>query len=153
MLDTYTTSMFMESWGWSNFARTMSDLHAHVELKDTLVVAVSKFKIMDIYSILFELNMSGKRLNVQLVSENDVEDDDNETASFMASKSSKGIGSLKTRGEAGKMSLYERWKDDYGDNPYDEDEECEDLTEDQLAFYDAFDISLRCQIRRWLCFV
>ncbi|GJS82749.1 hypothetical protein Tco_0749290 [Tanacetum coccineum] len=51
-------------------------------------------------------------------SENEVEVDDNETAN------------------------------DYDDNPYDDDEECEDLTEAQLAFCDAFDISLCGQIRR-----
>ncbi|GKC27885.1 zinc knuckle CX2CX4HX4C containing protein [Tanacetum coccineum] len=46
-------------------------------------------------------------------SENDVEEDDNESAR--------------------KKSLYEHWKDDYNDNPYDDDKECEDLMEEQLA--------------------
>ncbi|GJW52986.1 copia protein [Tanacetum coccineum] len=36
-LDTYTTSMCRESWGWSSFARAMTGLHVDVELKDTLV--------------------------------------------------------------------------------------------------------------------
>nr|GEV97539.1 hypothetical protein [Tanacetum cinerariifolium] len=67
-------------------------------------------------------------------SENDVEDDDTETASFMAVKSSKDTCSSKNGGGTGKKSLYERWKDDYDDNPYDDDEECEYLTEDLLAF-------------------
>ncbi|GJU67009.1 RNA-directed DNA polymerase, eukaryota [Tanacetum coccineum] len=48
----------------------------------------------------------------------------------------------------GRKSSYEDWKDDYDDNPYDDDEEHKDLTEDQLAFSDVFDISLRGQIRR-----
>nr|GEU47851.1 copia protein [Tanacetum cinerariifolium] len=38
MLDTYTTSMCMESWGRYSFARAMIDLHANVELKDACVV-------------------------------------------------------------------------------------------------------------------
>ncbi|GKC42687.1 hypothetical protein Tco_1060409 [Tanacetum coccineum] len=40
MLDTYTTSMFMESWGWCSFAKAIIDLRADVELKDILVVPV-----------------------------------------------------------------------------------------------------------------
>ena len=45
MLDTYTTSMCMESWGRLSFTRAlMIDLHANVELKDTLVVVVPKIK-------------------------------------------------------------------------------------------------------------
>nr|GEV47828.1 retrovirus-related Pol polyprotein from transposon TNT 1-94 [Tanacetum cinerariifolium] len=38
MLDTYTTSMCMESWGRYSFARAMIDLHANVELKDACIV-------------------------------------------------------------------------------------------------------------------
>ncbi|GJZ26565.1 hypothetical protein Tco_0570818 [Tanacetum coccineum] len=41
MLDTYTASMCMESLGWSSFGRAMIDLHADVELKDTLVVSLT----------------------------------------------------------------------------------------------------------------
>lgn len=32
--------MCMESWGMSSFARAMIDLHADVDLKDTLIVVV-----------------------------------------------------------------------------------------------------------------
>ncbi|GJY78350.1 RNA-directed DNA polymerase, eukaryota, reverse transcriptase zinc-binding domain protein [Tanacetum coccineum] len=42
MLDTYTTLMCMESWDRSSFVRAMIDLHADVELKYTLVVALPK---------------------------------------------------------------------------------------------------------------
>ncbi|GJR15330.1 hypothetical protein Tco_0797982 [Tanacetum coccineum] len=65
-------------------------------------------------------------------SKSEVEEVYNETASFMASKSGCGTG---------RKSLYERWKNDYDDNPYDV-EECEDLANEQLAFCDAFDKSL-----------
>ncbi|GKB46970.1 RNA-directed DNA polymerase, eukaryota, reverse transcriptase zinc-binding domain protein [Tanacetum coccineum] len=49
-------------------------------------------------------------------SENAVEEDNNETTSFMASKSSKGTCPSKSEGGTGKKSLYEHWKDDYDDN-------------------------------------
>ncbi|GJV87082.1 RNA-directed DNA polymerase, eukaryota [Tanacetum coccineum] len=71
-------------------------------------------------------------------SESDLEEVYNETTIFMASKSGGGTG---------KKSLYKRWKDDYDDNPYDDDE-CEDFTEEQLALCDAFDIRLRSHVRR-----
>ncbi|GJY95071.1 hypothetical protein Tco_0511432 [Tanacetum coccineum] len=79
--------------------------------------------------------------------EDDVEEDDNATTSFMAMKSSKGTISSKTKGGTWTKSLYECWKDDYDDNRYDDDEEGEDLTEQQLAFRDVYDISLRGQIK------
>ncbi|GKD17048.1 copia-type polyprotein [Tanacetum coccineum] len=63
-------------------------------------------------------------------------------------KITKGTDCSKSGGETRKKSLYERWKDDYDDNPYDSVEEREDLTEDELAFCVAFDISLRGQIKR-----
>ena len=43
--------------------------------------------------------------------------------------------------------LYVRWKDDYDDDLYDDDE-CADLTEEQLAFCDAYDIRVRGHSRR-----
>ena len=42
----------------------------------------------------------------------------------------------------GNKSLCERWKEDYDDEVY------EDLTKEQLAFYNALDINFRGQIRR-----
>ncbi|GJW59002.1 hypothetical protein Tco_0105733 [Tanacetum coccineum] len=57
---------------------------------------------------------------VNMESESDVDEVYNETASFMASKSGD---------EAGMKSLFEHLKNDYNENPYDEDER-EDLTED-----------------------
>ncbi|GJS56874.1 hypothetical protein Tco_0651658 [Tanacetum coccineum] len=53
----------------------------------------------------------------------DVEEDNSETSSFMASKSSKGTSSSKSGGRTIRKSLYERWKYDYEDNSYDNDEE------------------------------
>ncbi|GJX98932.1 RNA-directed DNA polymerase, eukaryota, reverse transcriptase zinc-binding domain protein [Tanacetum coccineum] len=43
MLDSYTSAMFMDSWGRSSYARAMVELRADVELKDTLLVDVPKF--------------------------------------------------------------------------------------------------------------
>lgn len=61
-------------------------------------------------------------------SDSEVEEVFDETAGFMASNSGGGTG---------RKSLY----DNYDDNPYDDDE-CEDLTKEQLAFCDASDIRL-----------
>ncbi|GJY94908.1 hypothetical protein Tco_0511269 [Tanacetum coccineum] len=58
-------------------------------------------------------------------SESDMENVYKETGSFMASKSGGGGGTRK-------KSLYERWKDDYYYNTY-EDDECRDLMKEQLA--------------------
>ncbi|GKD34002.1 retrotransposon protein, putative, ty1-copia subclass [Tanacetum coccineum] len=41
MLDSYTSYMCLQSWGRSSYARAMIELQADVELKDTIVVAMS----------------------------------------------------------------------------------------------------------------
>nr|GEU48857.1 hypothetical protein [Tanacetum cinerariifolium] len=79
-------------------------------------------------------NKHGNLNNVDNDSENDMEEDDNETTSFMASKSSKGTISSKRKGEMEKKSLYERWKHNYNDNIYDNDDEHEELMDEQLVF-------------------
>ena len=78
-------------------------------------------------------------------SENDVEEDDNET---VASKSVKGTNSSKSGGGTRMKSLYDHWKEDYDDNSYDDDDECEYLTEEKLALYDAYDIRVHGHARR-----
>nr|GEU47472.1 hypothetical protein [Tanacetum cinerariifolium] len=45
MLDSYKSAMCTESWGMSIFARTMIELWSDVELKDTIVVDVSKLVV------------------------------------------------------------------------------------------------------------
>ncbi|GKB17866.1 RNA-directed DNA polymerase, eukaryota, reverse transcriptase zinc-binding domain protein, partial [Tanacetum coccineum] len=42
MLDSYTSDMYMQSWGRSSYARVMIELRADVELKDNIVVAMPK---------------------------------------------------------------------------------------------------------------
>nr|GEV51035.1 hypothetical protein [Tanacetum cinerariifolium] len=42
MLDSYTSDMFMQSWGRSSYARVMIKLRVNVELKDNIVVAMRK---------------------------------------------------------------------------------------------------------------
>lgn len=69
-------------------------------------------------------------------SDNEVKEVFNEASGFMASKS---------RGGIGRKSLYKCWKDNYDYNPYDDD--CEDLTDEQLAICDAFDIKVRGHTR------
>ncbi|GKE72556.1 hypothetical protein Tco_1534597, partial [Tanacetum coccineum] len=94
-------------------------------------------------SLLVILNMD----NDDNDSKNDVKEDNNETTSFMTSKSSTGTHSSKNKGGIGSKSLYERWKDDYDDNSYDVDVESED-TEEQLSLCYTFVISVHGQIRR-----
>ncbi|GKA09127.1 retrotransposon protein, putative, ty1-copia subclass [Tanacetum coccineum] len=42
LLDSYTSDMCLQSWGWSSYARVMIEIRADVELKDTIVVAMPK---------------------------------------------------------------------------------------------------------------
>ncbi|GKA64890.1 hypothetical protein Tco_0764597 [Tanacetum coccineum] len=42
MFDSYTSDMCMQSWGRSSYARAMIELRANVELKDNIVVVMSK---------------------------------------------------------------------------------------------------------------
>nr|GEY79937.1 hypothetical protein [Tanacetum cinerariifolium] len=44
MLDSYMIDMYLESWVRSSYARAMIELRDDVELKDTLVVDIPKFK-------------------------------------------------------------------------------------------------------------
>ncbi|GJS88604.1 hypothetical protein Tco_0304908 [Tanacetum coccineum] len=44
MLDSYKTNMCLGSWGGSSYARAMIELRVEVELKDTQVVDIAKFK-------------------------------------------------------------------------------------------------------------
>ncbi|GJV85064.1 hypothetical protein Tco_1524962 [Tanacetum coccineum] len=74
-------------------------------------------------------------VNVRSLS--DVEDIDDETREFKAAKHSK------SRGAVGNKSLYGRWKDTLDDDPYDDEYNAYDLTEEQMAFCDAWDIKLR----------
>nr|GEU84043.1 hypothetical protein [Tanacetum cinerariifolium] len=73
---------------------------------------------------------------------NVVEEDDNKTVSFMASKSSKDLGSSKSIVEWGGKVYMSVGKTIMMIIPYDDDEEYKDLIEEQLAFSDTFDISL-----------
>ncbi|GJU00738.1 hypothetical protein Tco_1111076 [Tanacetum coccineum] len=57
--------------------------------------------------------------------------------------SSKGSRTSKSGGAVGNKSLYERWKDILDDDPYDDEYNAYDLTEEQMAFCDAWDIKLR----------
>ncbi|GJR78573.1 hypothetical protein Tco_0149358 [Tanacetum coccineum] len=41
-LDSYTFDMYMQSWGWSSYARAMIELRADGELKNTIMVVMPK---------------------------------------------------------------------------------------------------------------
>ncbi|GKC18870.1 copia-type polyprotein [Tanacetum coccineum] len=153
-----------------------------------------KLKVMDIYSILFELSTSENRLDVQLVRQTKPKDTNSNKVSSNNNSGSKSIvdvasssgtkivtsnpfdvlnmvdkdigvapsdsvnskgddvnvgnSSSKSEGGTGMKSLSGRWKENYDDTSYEDDEEHGDLTDEQLAFFGAFDVSLRGQIRR-----
>nr|GEZ23478.1 hypothetical protein [Tanacetum cinerariifolium] len=119
MLDSYTSDMCMQSWGRSSYARTMIELRADVELKDNIVVAMSKITREGYYTLTLVDN-EGKHLEKVVSScDYDSEDEvtlvDNEMASFLAKNDGYGT-----------QSLLEQWKesyenDDYEYNPYDDD--------------------------------
>ncbi|GKD09698.1 nucleotide-diphospho-sugar transferase, partial [Tanacetum coccineum] len=44
ILDSYTTDMCMQSWGRSSYDRVMIELHADVELKDNIIMAMPRIK-------------------------------------------------------------------------------------------------------------
>ncbi|GKD11810.1 putative reverse transcriptase domain-containing protein [Tanacetum coccineum] len=43
ILDSYTVTMYMDSWGRASYARAMVELRASIKLKDTIMVVVPKF--------------------------------------------------------------------------------------------------------------
>ncbi|GJW37319.1 hypothetical protein Tco_0060239 [Tanacetum coccineum] len=114
----------------SSFARGMIDLHTDVELKDTLVVTVPKIKDM--------ASSSGTKIvtlnpfDVLNMVDKDIRDAPSDTVNSKADDVN--VGNIKV------ISVYD-------DNPYDDDVGHEDITEEQLGFFDAFDISLRGQNR------
>ncbi|GJZ15231.1 hypothetical protein Tco_0550908 [Tanacetum coccineum] len=56
MLDSHTSDMYMQSWGTSSYARALIVLRAYVELKDTIVVLMSKLVGKDSIRVLFVLS-------------------------------------------------------------------------------------------------
>nr|GEW04727.1 hypothetical protein [Tanacetum cinerariifolium] len=50
MLDSYTADMCMQSWLRSSYARVIIELHADVELKDNIVMAMPKIKEVGYYT-------------------------------------------------------------------------------------------------------
>ncbi|GKC02506.1 hypothetical protein Tco_0994116, partial [Tanacetum coccineum] len=66
LIDSYTSDMYMESWGRSSYARVMIELQIDVVLKDTLVVVVPKLVGEGFLCILFVLSMSGNIQGVQV---------------------------------------------------------------------------------------
>lgn len=79
-------------------------------------------------------------------SESDVDEVFNEMVNFITSDPVANKASTSgTRGE--KSSLDEQWKETYEEDSYDDDDSNSlGLTEDQMAYANAFDINLRGQI-------
>ncbi|GKD89363.1 hypothetical protein Tco_1364870 [Tanacetum coccineum] len=85
-------------------------------------------------------------------SENEVELVDNKMTSFLASERVGYVyreNPFKNSGcGGGQKSLYEKWKEDHYEDSYDKDEfDDPGLTPAQMQLADAFDISLRGQLK------
>nr|GEW74624.1 hypothetical protein [Tanacetum cinerariifolium] len=107
---------------------------ANVELKDTLVVDIPKFKEVDHL--------------VNTDSDSELEEAFNEIVGFIASTSSKIYSRSKNGSGVVNKRMYEKWKETYIEDPHDDDDidDC-GLTKDQLNIATTFDICLRGQHR------
>ncbi|GKB41112.1 hypothetical protein Tco_0886054 [Tanacetum coccineum] len=139
----------------SSFARAMIDLHTDVELKDTLVMVVPK--IEDMASSSGIKIVTSNPFDVLNMVDKDIRDAPSDTVNSKADDVN--VGNIKViswimrtliaimTGGTRRKSIYDHSIGVYDDNPYDNDVGHEDITEEQLAFFDAFDISLRGQNR------
>ncbi|GKD36976.1 hypothetical protein Tco_1257183 [Tanacetum coccineum] len=150
MLDSYTSDMYMQSWGRSSYARAMIELRADVELKDNIVVAMPKITREGFYECPNNIG-AGEMKNLKkpsqtprgvpmgkllwwMMRENrwkrlspgdyDSEDEvasvDNEMASFFARKDGYGTN-----------TLLEQWNESYENGDYDYDPYDDDMYEGQ----------------------
>nr|GEV32774.1 ribonuclease H-like domain-containing protein [Tanacetum cinerariifolium] len=150
----------------SSYEKALVELRDDVELKATLVVTVPKFvpnttplatrtnglERQKLDGKLMLVDDDGKPLKphvdqVNADSDNEVDVMFSETASFMASMSSKVNKSSKSGSGVGNKSLYETWKETCKE-PYDDDDfdDCY-LIDAQMKFANTFDISLCGQLR------
>ncbi|GJU21343.1 hypothetical protein Tco_1154685 [Tanacetum coccineum] len=108
----------IENDAWSSYVRAMVELRADVELKDTLVVVVSKF--MDEgytkSTIRVEYELTPPRCSN---SDNEVDEVFNKTTGSMTSTSSE---VNKSGSGVGNKGLYEQCKKTYNEDPYDDDD-------------------------------
>ncbi|GKC21966.1 disease resistance response protein 206-like protein [Tanacetum coccineum] len=68
MLDSYTSDMYMQSWGRSSYVRAMIELRADVELKDNIVAAIPKITREGYYTCNIRVDVSKKK-NVESTKE------------------------------------------------------------------------------------
>nr|GEX14169.1 hypothetical protein [Tanacetum cinerariifolium] len=144
MLDSYTSDMYMQSWGRSSYARPMIELRID-ELKDnisTLIInKTGKFEELLTSGKAILVDEAGNPLKkVEYPGDYDSEDElasvDYDMARSMASE----------RVGFGTQSLLEQWRDSYGNGKYDEDPydddmyEGQDLPQELQAICDNLDI-------------
>ncbi|GJX84728.1 hypothetical protein Tco_0335502 [Tanacetum coccineum] len=80
--------------------------------------------------------------------DSEVEEVYDETATYMASTSFNVNKASKRGNGGGNKSLYEQWKENHGEDPYDDDDfDDPGLTDAQMKFANAFDINLHGQLR------
>ncbi|GKB08350.1 hypothetical protein Tco_0836634 [Tanacetum coccineum] len=146
MLDSYTSVVCTKSWGRSSYERDMIELRVNVELKDMLVVAIPKIEEArqvegnghkDKHSSVPSSSScdqppKGKEANLTLVS-------------MSSTSMEEQVEESDTDGGANDTSLLE---DEYYDIYDRYENDAYDLSDEQLAFCDAFDICLRGRIRK-----
>ncbi|GJU05201.1 hypothetical protein Tco_1121631, partial [Tanacetum coccineum] len=128
--------------GSTNGTNTFGD-----DLKSTFASNVTNKVGADLPST--NIPSTSKKLHDLVNADSDSEVDEvyDETASFMAQTGSKINNVAKNGSGVVNKSLYERWKETYDENTYDDDDfDYCDLTETLLAFANAFDISLRAKM-------
>ncbi|GJZ96320.1 hypothetical protein Tco_0668654 [Tanacetum coccineum] len=99
MIDSYTSDMCMQSWGKLSYTRAMIELHADIELKETIMVAMPKLVGEGFYMCTIRIDNSNL-FNVL----NSIENDDDLGTNMGISKST-GKGSLNVAHDSSSNTL------------------------------------------------
>nr|GEU84854.1 reverse transcriptase domain-containing protein [Tanacetum cinerariifolium] len=117
MLDSYTSDMFLQSWGRSSYARVMVKLRADVELKDNILNGMEPTVEVSISNPFDVLNSVDNDREFEFASNTPIYEKIN--------KIERQIGEDGSDKGYGTNSFLEQWRDSYPDNddydPYDDD--------------------------------
>nr|GEX52696.1 hypothetical protein [Tanacetum cinerariifolium] len=156
MLDSYTSDMYLQSWGRLSYTRAMIKLRADEELKNTIVVAMLKITGEGYYMCAVHVEYEWKPPRSILMDENGnplkkveyLGDHDSEYEVASVDNDMARTMTLEKVG-FGTQSLLGKWRDSYGnsdydDDPYDDDMyEGQDLPEELQTICDNMDIRVR----------
>ncbi|GJU58395.1 hypothetical protein Tco_1236161 [Tanacetum coccineum] len=131
MLDSYTATIYTDSWGRASYARAIIELKANVDLRDTIVVVVTKFSGEGFTTSTIRIEYDTSMWD-QLI-----ESDDHEVE-FPDDVTSRYISSTRVGGLCeDDLDFYDRYE-----------AEVYDLPEQMQTFCDQFDIRLRSRVRK-----